>query len=138
MPLAVDISTFGATVIVLGAVVLGFVLGKIGGKEVIREKASPLPSKRDLEAMQETIHGWLELGDQVGGMKAAVYAAIGVIVGAAGGLAADWVTTGDMSPSQIGRAIFVLVVAFVLSLIFIVIVEVAKPIERLMNRGNDG
>lgn len=84
--------------------------------------------------MRDALKAWMELGDKVAGWKAAVYGAVGVVLGAAGGLAADYVTTGDMSSEQIGRGVMVLVAILALVAIIVTVVERFRLVERLIKR----
>lgn len=137
MPFALEVSTPWAVGTLTVFLLIGFAIGRTGKKtETKVVKVQPdLPSKADLEEMRDTFHEWLELGEKVGGWKAAVYGAVGVIIGAAGGLAADWVTNGDMSLAQIGRALLVLVGALLLTMAVIVFVQIFKPIEWVIKLG---
>ena len=60
------------------------------------------------QAQAESTQHWLEVADRVNGTKAAVAGAAGVFLGAAGGLTADWISTGTMSSEAIWRSLGVL------------------------------
>jgi hypothetical protein len=134
MLFALTISTLQAILIL--AVIFGFalLLAKVSGpKETVIEGAKG-PTKDDLDKMAENIHGLLELSERVTGWKAAVYGAVGVVLGAAGGLAADWVTTGEMTEGEFIRAGVVLGSALLATVVIITLLEHFKAIDWIVRR----
>lgn len=131
MPVAVTItvSTAGAVFLLVLFLVLGFALGRTS-----KEEKDPLPTKAQLDAMAETLKAWMELGDTIAGWKAAVYGAAGVVLGALSGLAAEFITKGDMSAAQLGRAVGVLGVVVLFTVIMIIVIEHLRLVERFFKK----
>ena len=132
MPVAVTItvSNLGAILLLLLVLALGFVLGKTSGKQ----NQPVIPSKIDLEAMTDTLKAWMDIGDTVAGWKAAVYGAVGVVIGALGGLAAEFVTKGDISFAEAKRIGIVLIVLILAMVMVVVVVEKFRVVEKLIKK----
>jgi hypothetical protein len=129
-----EISVFEAVGVLLAALVLGFFLGRVTKEVPPPPKAQPLPTKADLAAMSETLRSWMGLADAVAGWKAAAYGAIGVIIGAAGGLFAEYVIRGDMSPTQVYRAAGALAFLLGVMAVAVLVIEVCEPLEPLVKK----
>jgi hypothetical protein len=131
VPLAITISvsTPGA-VLLVALLVVAFTLGRSSGKR----QQPQLPSKADLEAMTETLKAMTELGDKIAGWKAAIYGAVGVVLGALGGLAAEFVTSGHISPEEFERIGIVLGGLVAAATVVIYAVEKLRLVERLIKK----
>jgi hypothetical protein len=115
-----------ALTLLIALLVIPFALGRLSKEE------QQLPTAKQLNDLAETAKAWVRVADRVAGWKAAVYGAVGVVLGAFGGLAADFVANGSMSLGQLLRGGAVLGVIFLGTVAFIVIVERFKVIERLI------
>lgn len=127
-----SVSTLGGVLLLALFLVIGFVLGRM-----TKEGQQPLPTQDQLSAMAEAFKAWQELGDAIAGWKAAVYGASGVVLGALSGLAADFITTGDMSAGQIGRAAGVLGGVILCTVVIIAVVEHFRLVERFFKKRPD-
>jgi predicted lipid-binding transport protein (Tim44 family) len=87
----------------------------------------PRSDARRLELLAKETKAWLEIAARVTDTKAAVYAVIGVFFGAAGGLMADFVTTGKMSGGEAFRGVCVLVGFTVITVIAVRVVVRLTP-----------
>lgn len=135
MPYAFDVSlsvpaSFDWIVILAVVLVVGFAAGRLSKKP----EPQPLPTKADVEAMTKHLERWMELADAVSGWKAAFYGAVGVLLGAAGGLAADWVTSGNMSTEQKIRAAAVLGALTLTVLVVVFLLEMFDALDPIIKR----
>jgi hypothetical protein len=80
-----------------------------------------------LERLAHATKSWLVIANRVSGTKAAVYGVVGVIFGAAAGLTADFVTTGEMSDGEVFRGVAVLIVFAALALTAVYLVQHFLP-----------
>jgi hypothetical protein len=75
-----------------------------------------------LEGIAEKSQKWLELADRTNAIKAAVFGIAGVVLGAIGGLSADWVAHGTWKAGTTGRAFGIgLAILAVSAVVFLVI-----------------
>jgi uncharacterized membrane protein YcjF (UPF0283 family) len=140
MPLAfvVDFSNTAAWIILGVLLVVVFLFGHERGRGRANAPKFPslakLPTREDLIEMERAANAVRAATDAVAGWKAAVYGAIGVVFGAAGGLASDYVIRGSMSGSELVRlgALLVVLAAVVFGLV--VCVERSRLIEKFVAR----
>jgi len=123
-----------AGLILLIVLLVGFVLGRFTKKPPPPPKPLPLPTKADLDHMSEALRSWMDFSGAIAGWKAATYGAVGVLLGAAGGLFADYVTHGEMSSAQILRAFGVVVFLLGILTLVVILVEVFEPIDSLVRK----
>lgn len=74
----------------------------------------------------------MDIGDTIAGWKAAVYGAVGVVIGALGGLAAEFVTKGDISFAEAKRIGLVLIALILAMVAIVVVVEKFRVVERII------
>jgi drug/metabolite transporter (DMT)-like permease len=140
MPLAyvIDFSNFAAWVIFGVLLVAVFLFGRERGRGRTPSPAFPslasLPTRDDLIQMERAANAVRDATDAVAGWKAAIYGAVGVVLGAAGGLASDYVINGSMSASEIGRLAILLVVLVAVVAAFVFLVERSRVVERFVGR----
>jgi hypothetical protein len=133
MPLALTISGPLSWILLAALAVLLFLFGRSSA-----EKPPELPTKAQLEEMKEAAEVWFEATSAIAGWKAAIYGALGVVVGAIGGLGADWVATGHFASGEVNRLLKVggCLLAFVVLVVFLL--EKGKVVERIFKRFHRG
>ncbi len=90
----------------------------------VEAKWNPGDGVEELMLLAEDTQKWLELADRLNGTKAAVFGIVGVLLGAVGGLSADWVAHGTWSSGTMFRtAVVLLVLAFVTSVAFFAVAK---------------
>lgn len=135
MAITTTVSALGAVALLVAVLLVGVGFGFVMGRSSKEVKEQPLPTKQDLEAMTETLVAWSDLANKISGWNAAVYGAAGVILGAAGGLTAEWVAKGSMSAWQIVRALVVMAVLILLVTALIWTIEHFRIVEKLLKKG---
>lgn len=126
-----EVSALEAVGVLLIVSVVGFLLGRLSKEP---PPPQPLPTKADLEAMSGALRSWMDFADAVAGWKAAAYGAMGVILGAAGGLFAEYVSHGEMSPMQVFRAVGVIVLLLLFMAVAVFLIEVFDLLDPLVRK----
>jgi hypothetical protein len=84
--------------------------------------------------MKEAVEVWFEATSAIAGWKVAIYGALGVVIGAIGGLGADWVATGHFTHGEIGRLLAVAGSLLAVVVLVVLLLEKGKIVERIFNR----
>lgn len=130
--LGLPISTTTVIVVLQIVILLCVLLMRPQGPKVIQA-----PSEERLKKAEDAAKYWLEVTSGIAGWKAAIYGGLGVVVGALGGLMADYVISGHMAASAWVRAAKVIGVLATVVTVLIVTLEHFKVLEKMDARRRD-
>lgn len=122
-----------AALILVALLIVGFLLRRTQPREVIL-KLPAIPTKEDLDDAARSLEKWMEAANEVNGWKAATYGAVGTVIGAFGGLGANFVLEGEITLTEIGRLVFATVVLLAITGFAIVAIEWGKIVEKVAAR----
>lgn len=131
--ITVTLSVLESALILIALLVVGFLLRQTQPREV-EVNLPAIPTKKDLDEAARSLEKWMEAANEVSGWKAATYGAVGTVVGAIGGLGANFVLEGEITLTEIGRLVIATVVLLAITGLAIVAIEWGKIVEKVAAR----